>query len=55
MDFLTTDYCKDILINNPNIEKIFTDDCEVNFDEYLQVLRPYIKTQKILNRIRILL
>lgn len=47
IDFLTSDYCKDILIGNPNITNVYTDETSINLKDYFQVLRPYTKTQSI--------
>ena len=47
IDYQTEKGYDKILKNNPYINKIFLMDDKINFEEYFQVLRPYIRTQKI--------
>src|SRR3989344_5677798 len=45
IDFAADDYCKYIVIGNPNINKIYSFDNLPDLQEYILVLRPYLKTQ----------
>ena len=49
IDFAADDYCKDIIIDNPYINKVYSFDKLPNLQEYIQVLRPYLKTQYMIN------
>lgn len=45
IDFAAEDYCKDIIIGNPNVNEVFSFNDLPNLQEYTLVLRPYLKTQ----------
>ncbi|MBI2667501.1 glycosyltransferase [Candidatus Woesearchaeota archaeon] len=49
IDFVADKYCKDVIINNPNIRNVYSFDKLPNLQEYILVLRPYLKTQYMLN------